>query len=241
MLKDLSKYPLIYTCIAVAILISFVFITIGPSFLFSTSEPPTQNIANYQAKEIGATNSAKESGWSDPVAMSTLFVAFATLVLVGIVGWQVKLARDDFISTHRPILAVRHVAFVDLVNSDIPEIDFSVANVGGSDANIVEINGTMWFGSSPLPGIPRYNARYTQRSSHIIKAGESIPFRFTSGEFSVDAFNNSVERGAHFCFFGYVLFADKRGVERRIGFGRDYTRSTGCFNIMDNADYEYGA
>ena len=66
-------------------------------------------------------------------------MAAFTFVLAGVSGWQgwmirkqIALAREEFISTHRPKIVLRDV---DLIGN---EIYYMLVNIGGTEATIIE-------------------------------------------------------------------------------------------------------
>ena len=65
-------------------------------------------------------------------AIATVFVAIFTWTLWSVTGRAVSLAREEFISTHRPKIVLREVDFVD------GRIIYILVNIGGTEATVKE-------------------------------------------------------------------------------------------------------
>src|SRR5579871_1469929 len=101
---------------------------------------------------------------SDPsnlTAVSTAVIAVFTVVLAvvaGIQGWliskQIKLARDEFISSHRPRIILRDVS------RDGQDILYMLVNDGGTKCTIKE----SWITTESIP--PNRAARTLRSAGH---------------------------------------------------------------------------
>jgi hypothetical protein len=76
-------------------------------------------------------------------AVATVFIGIFTWVLACVTGRQARLtresidlARQEFIASHRPLLAIRFVTHT-VDDNDRVGINFGVVNVGSSNANVV--------------------------------------------------------------------------------------------------------
>lgn len=153
---------------------------------------------------------------------------------------SIDLARADLVSTHRPILVVRHLAVNDPADDEPVEIAFQVSNVGGTAAEITEMNATPYFSPDELPGIPPYEIKSTIRPNRKILPGAVMPMNLISDLYNGVTLRMQLsDRSIRFYVFGYVLFNDDIGVQRRMAFCREFNRGTKRFSSVPDSDYEY--
>lgn len=184
------------------------------------------------------------------------FVGLFTAGLVGFTGalWRstdgllratnesIKIANQEFISTHRPRLIVRRVRLRRLVEGKKPIIEYRVVNIGESRANILEANYTTAIIDFPLPEMPNYDPNFTSRyvptpddalhSGQWIGAINAPYMRLTKNVIQKIELEELIV-----IFIGYVRYSDAYGVVREIGFGRRY--KNGRFYRIENEEYEY--
>jgi hypothetical protein len=168
-------------------------------------------------------------------AISTVFIALFTIVL-GITsiyqGRQtakaLKLAQDEFISTHRPKLILREAfALYDAPGKPV-DVLYVITNKGGSKGTIIQSALEVQF-YSQLPGnvllTPFSLGKQTidggthdwsfeagqSRQFHYVAKGEPWPPRVDIGT-----------QGAALFFSGHFVYADFRGIQRATAFRRIY-------------------
>jgi hypothetical protein len=157
---------------------------------------------------------------------------------------SVALARQEFISTHRPMIVVRGVQFGRAMGniSTLPfQLDFIMANVGSTPATTIEISVTLiHVPSGILPAGPPYGERH--KDEITVKVGEPHPFCSYIGGDVVDEFNLQDGFGAAttsiYCL-GYIIYKDKNCGHYRTAFLRRYNASSQRFSAVEDPDYEY--
>jgi hypothetical protein len=240
--------------------------------LFSPSLAPQQEKRGEQ--QAAAANSTREGVkhgfWEktadDPVAYFTLWlVAFTGVLALSTVGlgvatiflWragekQLRLAREEFISSNRPVVRIRRVFYDTILGAeflshgDDVEIDLMICNVGSSNARIVDSRYRIYFFKRPKPEI-----RY----------GEFPPWRMTDEEITLASGESRIMnvRGRAVLeapddpdmrivrqfgdswamhIVGEISYQDDMGRTRRTGFLREW-KPGGAFGRIDDPDYEY--
>ena len=191
-------------------------------------------------------------------AFATGVIAAFTIALVFVSRRQAKLTRaavaisnKDFISTHRPRLIVREVQRLQSTIQRNIELRFVVANIGGSDAEIVEshkevqdIRDGMLRPLQPTEGANPIGRRTIIPGSHIFdECGSTVSVHSLAVSRMIDA--RRLPRGANpnenraVCFRGFVIYTDKNGIRLRTGFCRVYDAEAERFYPLDDPDYEY--
>lgn len=154
---------------------------------------------------------------------------------------QFKLARDEFISTHRPRLIVRQFQLDPVFPNHKITVHFSVVNVGSTVAIPHYFAGevALWNGRYfELPGI-----------DPVIKPVEGL-LRIANGQ-RITALAESrfvLSQSQHvnlaadkliISVIGEITYADELGTEHRTGFRRTYNRQIDKFSRPDDPDDEY--
>ncbi len=166
-----------------------------------------------------------------------------------------ELARQDFITTHRPKLIIRRISLDEgngnyvSPGSRSPKIQFIIANIGGSRATIIESNATFAKIDGVLPSIPPYSLETNTIKCTIREAGQSDPPEILDigdeGEVSRDvrSWSGGVitngDKPPFFYFFGYIQYEDGIGIVRRMTFCRKYNPTTKRFIEVGDPEYEY--
>ena len=161
-------------------------------------------------------------------------MACFTKTLANVTGKSVDLARDEFISTHRPRLRVRGI------QTDAPHIStyIKVVNVGETTATITGVTavlarkqGSKWLPQGPDLSKP---TPLLAPAEAVVKAGEERGFGF---------FPNGVPNGdAPLFFVGLIKYVDALGTERTTGFAWFYDAIQNTFihpAKLDQRDYEF--
>lgn len=177
------------------------------------------------------------------LAASTILLWISTNRLANETATSINLARNEFLSTHRPRLIIRQCEFKDRLEADKPIIVLcSIVNIGNTPAipkrkicNVGLYNGTNfeehkidttqkdWF-DAPISAGERqhlyYHSRFKITKQHLDK--------IMAGELFV-------------CFLGELAYQDTTvaHVERRTGFYRTYNGATGKFEPSKDSDEEY--
>jgi hypothetical protein len=159
----------------------------SPFFVQVIPTPKTAEERSQEADEREEKKSADR--W---LVRWTAILAFATLGLIGATGLlgyfalrqardtraSIDLARNEFISTHRPRVKVRRVQVHILEVGKPFEVSYRVINTGETAANILEMNGTILFINGDLPAVPEYDpantARFVPRPGSGLNSGQWI-------------------------------------------------------------------
>jgi hypothetical protein len=150
------------------------------------------------------------------------------------------LARDEFISTNRPKLIVRQFILQPPVVNDVLKVDFSMFNVGNTEATVRGIaaevalwNGRFWEPPGIDPNVKPFGPR-------AIRNGERISVTIMS-RFNLTATQLTAIQQATFiiCAVGEFTYTDALGTERRTGFRRNHQVTTDMFTASTNPDQEY--
>jgi hypothetical protein len=217
---------------------------------YSPTDPEKEACYQAAAKSGHSTEECKsfwEKATSDPIAMFTFVLASSTIGLWGAtIGLylagekQFRLARDEFVSTHRPKLIVRQFQ-LDAPKPDTAiRLRFSVLNVGNTEGTVrfIVAEAALWNGKYwEAPGIDPIVKPFGPRT---IRNGERISVAIESRFKITDAQIKAVEMNALIiCAVGEFTYTDRLGTERRIGFRRNYDVSTDMFVASQNTDQEY--
>jgi hypothetical protein len=159
---------------------------------------------------------------------------------------QIKLGRDEFNATHRPVLIVRDVSYVDDV------IQYLLINSGTGPATIVESWILVEFPNDERNVRNIWPAGHDSLGKLVLAPGEPRLLTYTPTEeerlhLNEERFLNSVpsaerlgrlSRYGHLHFTGAIPYQDPSGARRLSVFRRIYSRSRG-FQRPRNPDHEY--
>jgi hypothetical protein len=188
---------------------------------------------------------------SDPVAFFTLVLAFSTIGLwVVTIGLylagerQFRLARKEFLSTHRPRIRIKHVWLMNEFWYDHPlNVKVVCVNCGTIDARIIDY-GLDFLIIRKGASLPANHKFAFERAINMpLKSG--ISGTFPDLEQSIDeAAEVSVRNGqANFYCVGYLHYLDEANNPRTTAFCRQLIlgqlRGGGHFLRIENPDYEY--
>ena len=196
-----------------------------------------------------------EEGWWDrfwkvPNALFALWVAAFTFVLAGVSGWQgwmirkqIALAREEFISTHRPKIVLRDV---DLIGN---EIYYMLVNIGGTEATIIEswimlealiadhpVRNLRSFGHDDIGRLKLAAGEIKDLTKSLDDEG-GILIRFPNA--ARIEIEGKPKRSGEVHFAGAVLYQDSLGNRRRSVFRRRWHNGRKCFCRIDDPDLEY--
>jgi len=157
---------------------------------------------------------------------------------------QIKLAREEFIASHRPKIIVRSFQIIDRNLKIGVSIDFSLVaqNIGDTAAKIVDFRNAIFIQSAKIASIPsdiRFSFRENLNPDLTLKSGENILLPGNGGSALdekewVEIYS---EDSAIYCM-GIVVYADEIGTKRETGFCRRYHTRENKWNIID-CEYEY--
>jgi hypothetical protein len=181
------------------------------------------------------------------VAFGTILIAVFTYVLYRSTSklWeagekQFKLARDEFISTHRPKLIVRQFVLAKPVPGEVIKVEFSIVNIGATEAiwRYIAVEVALWNGQYwEAPGL-----------DHIVKptsmpplkngqrAGMTIQSRFN---ITADQIAAIEQKKLIICAVGEFTYADAVGTQRRTSFRRNYDLASDMFIASPYSEHEY--
>ena len=168
---------------------------------------------------------------------------------------SINLAREEFISTHRPNIRLKHIFLdSDIWKDDGVRIRMAIVNTGVNSAHILEANVAILFlrDDEDLPQVPHFSeATKVGPIDTAMASGQTFVFPkgwVMSADDSLSIGFNSADSADLFLYcFGYVDYADStRRVNRKTAFcrvmkipekGKQITR----FKELEekNTDYEY--
>src|SRR5712691_4649388 len=120
---------------------AFLFALVGVAFfaggMGARLQYPQEDSANTPAKGEEHWYREEKPGWKDPLVVVTAVLVIVTGAMAGAIFKQVRLARSEFIATHRPKLRVFAFQLGDWdTPHDVPiSVLFQAQNVGESDAH----------------------------------------------------------------------------------------------------------
>jgi hypothetical protein len=200
-------------------------------------------------------------------ALATIIIAaftgtlwFATNQQATLTRQSIDLARKEFISSQRPRLRVRNIIVWNSPPSlhprlrndfftagEIPQVQFYVANVGGTDAMIAGALAIVYKSRDGLPMKRPYegNSGNLSLPQSPIGPGQSVPFQFKSDEaigHGAETIGSNVVQKLRLFVMGWVEYRDDIGIIRRTAFCREFERGPwdyGGFGRVENEDYEH--
>jgi hypothetical protein len=150
---------------------------------------------------------------------------------------SIDLARKEFISTHRPKLAVRYVYLNSrdpingMENAEKLEVNFTVENIGGSDATVTQSMIGLHCYEAPLPCPPEF-----YKFGRDILKGATFSTGATQGFTASNDVEISVSTEMY--FIGWAEYVDAAGSTRALRFCREYEVHTNRFSVVIDPEYE---
>jgi hypothetical protein len=178
------------------------------------------------AQKTGYKQDECKSFWekvtSDPIALFNLILAFSTVGLwVATISLsragnnQIKLAREEFIATHRPKIKIHAVEITRREANEHIFIGASILafNVGESVAKNVEVRGEIFMGPNFRIDVQR---RIAKKFDEVL-SGQKLRAEITSDwEVSYAA---AGKRTGIICYcIGWIAYWDENGQRRETGF-----------------------
>jgi hypothetical protein len=152
-----------------------------------------------------------------------------------------SLTRDEFIATHRPRMRVYAFEVTDrnIDGGKSISVLFQAQNIGESKAHITKLEGCIYIGRSdrsPESGIP---FRYSEEYSVSLSGGERDQFGINgTAPSDVEAMEIYAGDTAIYCI-GRLVYKDDIGIEREIGFCREFRFRPYRSRAVTDSEYEY--
>jgi hypothetical protein len=196
--------------------------------------------------------------FDDPVATFTFVLAIVTLCLLGanLLLWlstrgALKLARDEFNATHRPKIVLRQAVPID--DDDGPALLYTLVNIGDAPATIDESWVLAEFYCRPTPRALRA-AGHDDLGKTVFASGEARDFSLPIGEpvmalimgLNIEAEHRqalgpivNLDAFGDLYFAGAINYLDAAGNKRTSVFRRYWDRQRRGFFRSENPDQEY--
>jgi hypothetical protein len=228
--------------------------------LYSSKQPPQQTYQEASSERTteksDQVSQAQEA--DDRIAAYTLWLAIFTGALVVVsaiqIGFLVRaegatrhsldLAREEFVSTHRPKLIVRQFQLDPISANSFIRIWHSIINVGDTEATLTftTSQAALWNPHESFweaPGIdpvirPILPNPITIRSGQRVSATAESAIEVTDNQFRAILARNLIV-----CAVGEITYRDGLGTDRRVGFRRNYDVGADMFTASENTDQEY--
>ena len=152
-------------------------------------------------------------------------------------------AKAQLIASGHPLLTVRRLAIDRLALNERLDIHFIVANIGGSDAKILDYDFTITvLPTERLPATPPMTkiAQPIEESAFFSPGpgrGYSVRSSNPLSQFELDTITNQNLIGL--MLVGYIAYSDGNGRDRYMSFGRRYDPLRHRFFAVDDENYEY--
>jgi hypothetical protein len=174
------------------------------------------------------------------VALSV--IAFFQLIVFGWQGIQLKrtvdLGREEFISTHRPLLRIKFVerTQVETAAGERVGIKFSIVNAGTTRAQVTGSTAYVdVFAPDDWPN-PNDYGRNNVIGNRRFKPGATD--RYTAVSDNATLFDAYASGANQVRLYGYVVYEDDAGVPITTYFCRVHDRERDRFIPPDNPDYD---
>lgn len=170
---------------------------------------------------------------------------------------EAETARQSIIMTHRPRIRVRNVVVrqPNPIHGVIPPLfaqgtyvtgQFDIANVGGTQAKIVETCCQVYWSDKGLPMERPYEGEGPQmpqpvQQNIILQAGEPYTALFQSAKLMNEKAPLIMQGSNNWRIYimGWIVYEDAIGIKRRTAFCRVYRIADGRFFAVDDTDYEH--
>jgi len=158
---------------------------------------------------------------------------------------SVGIAKRQFLSTVHPKLIVRQIDYVH--DGDLPTVYYTIANVGGSDAEIIRTSIRAWTppknAEREWPGYPPYreaSETVDQGFGMFISPGGTrrLPYQDYGEEWAL-LIGQVAKDNVDTILLGFIEYLDDTGRLRRVGFCRRRIPDSTRFEPVNDPDYEY--
>jgi hypothetical protein len=181
-------------------------------------------------------------------AIATVFIAAYTIVLArvsrmqaGFIAAQVRLAREEFITTHRPKIIVRAFQMMnpDFGAGDRPRFIFIAQNIGDTQARITEVRSATLVlqNNERIPNDLAFP--HHEPFNVVLRSGQKEVFPGNGGVPLVGEEHMQVFADTHMLLcLGTLTYVDDLGTERETGFCRRYRNQSRQWEGL-SSEYEY--
>ena len=151
-----------------------------------------------------------------------------------------KLARDEFIATHRPRIFVQTVFLADFGELGESLIDFWAVNAGETNAKIVSFFAFPYILDPGGEFIPNFDkpGPTTPKDALVLAPGEPVLIRAASASI-VSEYMNHVVGESELFVVGQVEYMGDDKISRVTGFCREYMRGEGVYRTTGDQAHEY--
>jgi len=182
-------------------------------------------------------------------ALATLAVAAFTFTLwrstkgmLATTNNSINLARDEFISTHRPKLIVRQFQIDPVTPGNPITIHFAMVNIGSTEARprLLGCQIALWNVQGNYFEAPGINATQDEINVPPIAGGQRVSWRMVSTFPVTPQQIGLIQSGSLLIqILGEITYKDGLNRQRRTGFRRSYDRLTDKFIPSPNSEEEY--
>ena len=228
--------------------------------LLSSSAPPVgeapSRMTKPEANQVRQKQNDHESFWQpavDPLAVSTLVLALATIALAYVSWRAAKDTRRALILAQRPRIRVRNV-FIGIPRifdgrlfhpGQLIRGQFYIVNIGGTEAKLFEAHCEVYWESAGVHTLPMerpYEGKNPNVPvlSIILQPGQSTPMPFESDRQVDERESDQILEGRLLIYvLGFVAYIHQLGIRRRTAFCRTYDYTRRRFFAVCDPDYEH--
>ncbi|HEY1723591.1 MAG TPA: hypothetical protein VGG27_20265 [Magnetospirillaceae bacterium] len=152
---------------------------------------------------------------------------------------QTKIQREEFLSSHRPKIKIRYIAFPAPSYNAIPVAEIRAANVGESDAKILELGVDIFTYIPTEPEKTVFDARPESMSEEVIvMPGKeaAIGIKAKRGVYSSEEVSKIQRKELQLRIVGIITYTDSTGIQRSSSFSRIYDPDIRRFRRVDEND-----
>jgi hypothetical protein len=235
----------------IAVIIAFLLLSAWLIFSSWKSPQTIQTVIQYSGTTAEHRSASDQEKTDEALARYTWWLTFFTGILafapiglgISTLGLylagerQLKLARNEFVSIHRPKLIIRQLQLDNLLLDQIVKVQLSIINIGETEATLrfiaAEIalwNRRYW----EAPGIDPIAKPFGPK---VIRNGQRISAVIVSRfKITADQIKAAQQGNLTICAVGEFTYTDAIGTEWRTGFRRDYDFSTDTFTASENIE-----
>jgi hypothetical protein len=256
--KWLTRALFVAAILAVLIALSF-FVPIYGDICSKSEQTGHEQCASYHIVLVALWHILKATNdYGAAIAgLATVAVAVFTWTLYRATTEQgrmtvksINLARDEFVSTHRPIIRVRDVFAMSPEAGKLMEVSFTISNVGGTRACIVESALMLLYSHPSVIALHPPSLGRQDVPNVALESGEFRRFTYRSPHHEWAVAQLGVEQGPMvgsplrelpiLSFIGQIVYTDDRGqVRRRTAFRRYFKGSAARWPTTGNPEEEY--
>jgi hypothetical protein len=230
----------------VALTLAFA-VPAGPCSANAQQEPLAVTLVESPATKSEAAQ-ATRTAEMEAATNRYLFYVTSVLAVAAVLQWlvmlwqtlqirkSVDLANKEFIAAHRPRLRLQRVSNINLWGGSSARAILEVANVGDSDARIVEV-GVDLFPRSGNPGDFPYNAQPRQVDTIVIAAGKIAHVDVRGGRAISDNDLGRINDGTlQLCLLAAINYLDGSDIPRTVSAFRIYAPGKQRFLLAPDDD-----